>query len=122
MVFEIYLCFKFSMCKRARAITHKMQRAITPKNNITFSQNFHQLIYSLLSISCPSLKLLAVIDFEISSFLCPNVQRAITKNTFSLNFHQVILLIILLKFEAPVIFFLYILMTKFHYDPFKRGI
>ena len=38
--------------------------------------NFHQVIYSLSSISCPSLKLQAVI---ISNFLCPNLQRAITK-------------------------------------------
>ena len=88
-----------------RAITHKMQRAITRKNNITFSLNFHQVIYSLSSISCPSLKLLAVIVFKISRFLCPNVQRAITKKSFFFKLSPGNLLIILLKFEAPVIFF-----------------
>ena len=48
-----------------------------------FFNNFHQLNYSLPSISCPDLKLLAVTGFEISSFLRPNLQRAITiKNDF----------------------------------------
>ena len=36
-------------------------------------------IYSLSSIRCQSLKLLAVIVFDISSFLCANMQRAITR-------------------------------------------
>ena len=44
-----------------------------------FFLNFHQNIYSLSSITCPSLKLIAVIVFEISNFLCPNLQRAITQ-------------------------------------------
>ena len=35
---------------------------------ITFFLNFHKVIYSLSSMSCQSLKLLAVIVFEISSF------------------------------------------------------
>ena len=34
-----------------------------------FFLNVHQVIHSLFSIRCPSLKLLAVIDFEIPSFL-----------------------------------------------------
>ena len=43
-----------------------LQRAIPWKNKITFFFNFHQVIYSLSSISWLSLKLLAVIVFEIS--------------------------------------------------------
>ena len=43
----------------------KLQRARTQKNRISFS-NFHKVIYSLSSISWPSLKLLAVTVFEIS--------------------------------------------------------
>ena len=39
----------------------------------------HQVIYSLFSIACPGLKLLAVIIFEISHFQCPYFHRAITK-------------------------------------------
>ena len=34
---------------------------------------------TLSSISCPSLKLLAVIIFEISNSLCPDLQSAIAK-------------------------------------------
>ena len=34
-----------------------------------FFLNFHQVIYSLPTISCPSLKLLAVMVFEVSSFI-----------------------------------------------------
>ena len=59
-----------------------MKRAITrKKSNKSFQKNVQQLIYSLSSISCPSLQLQAVhvIFFEISSFLCPNLQRAITR-------------------------------------------
>ena len=41
-----------------------LQREIIKKNKLFL--NFHQLIYSLSSISRPSLKLLAVIVFEIS--------------------------------------------------------
>ena len=51
---------------------------------------FHQVINVSSSISCPSLKLLALTFFEISKFLCPNLQRAITKKWFFFNFHQVI--------------------------------
>ena len=84
----------------------KMQRAITLKNKITFFKKSHQVIYSLFSISCPSLKVLAVLVFKISSFLCQNLQRAITfkKSTFFFKFSPGNLLIILYqltKFEAP---------------------
>ena len=41
-----------------------------------------------------NLELLAVIVFEISSFLCPNLQRAIAKKMNN-NFYQVFFLIIL---------------------------
>ena len=58
-----------------------LQRALIQKNAkvITKYGNFQQVIYSLPSISCPTLELPAVTVFEISSFLCPNLQRAITK-------------------------------------------
>ena len=45
----------------------KKQKAITYKNEITFFLNFHQFIYSLSSISCPSLKLRTVIVFIMFS-------------------------------------------------------
>ena len=51
----------------------KIQRAIT------HFLIFHQVIYSLPSISCPSLKLLAVIFFEVLSFLCPKQKGNKTK-------------------------------------------
>ena len=48
-----------------------------------FSPSFffysHQVIFSLPSISCLILELLAVTVFEISSFLCQNLQRAISQ-------------------------------------------
>ena len=56
-----------------------LQKTITKKNIMIFFLNFHKSIYSLSSISLASLKLLTVMVFEISSFLCPNLQRAITK-------------------------------------------
>ena len=63
------------MSKFAKGINSKNVKAITKKNKyIVF--NFHQVIYSLPSISCPTLELLAVTVFEISSFLCQNLQRA----------------------------------------------
>ena len=65
-----------------------MQSAITKKNKMIF--NLHQVVYSLSSISWPSLKLLAVTLFEISSFLCQSLQRAITKNWFFFNFQRVV--------------------------------
>ena len=67
--------------KQQRAITQKMQRAITRKPLLLLFFNFHQVIYSLSSISCPSLKLLAVMVFKISSFPCPNLQSTITQKT-----------------------------------------
>ena len=57
------------MSKFAKGISLKNAKAIT-KNYIYIFINFHQLIYSLPSISCPDLELLAVMVFEISSFLC----------------------------------------------------
>ena len=56
------------MSKFAKGINLKNAKAIT-KNKIYFFINFHQLIFSLPSISCPDLELLAVEVFEISSFL-----------------------------------------------------
>ena len=81
-----------------------MQREITKKNNVFL--HFHQVIYLLYSISCLSLKLLAVLFLEISSFLCPHYQKAITKKkkTFSKNLspgNLLIILYLLTKFEAP---------------------
>ena len=55
------------MSKFAKGINLKNAKAIT-KKEIYFKQ--FSLIYSLPSISCPDLKLLAVTVFEISSFLC----------------------------------------------------
>ena len=68
-----------------------LQRALTKKNAKTITKKkkyilliFHQVIYSLPSISCPTLELLTVKVFEISSFLCQNLQRAILqKNTMN---------------------------------------
>ena len=51
----------------------KMEKAILRKIFL----NINQVICSFSSISFPSLKLLNVIVFEISSFLCPNLQSAI---------------------------------------------
>ena len=63
-------------------ITCKMQRVIPKSKYDNFFLNFHQVVYLFSSISCLGLKLLAVIVFEILSFLSPNFQRAITKNNF----------------------------------------
>ena len=65
------------MSKFAKGINKKNAKGITKKRYIFFI-NFHQVIYSLPSISCPDLMLLAITVFEISSFLCPNLQRAIS--------------------------------------------
>ena len=88
-----------------------------------FFLNFHQIIYSLSTITWSSLKLMAVILFEISNFLCPNVQRAITQNkiTFFFNVHQVINSLCSiswpsLKLIAVLVFEILSLW------PFKRGI
>ena len=78
------------------------------------------IFYKLSKFEAPSCN-----GFEISSFLCPNLQRAITqKNIMSfVNFYQVIYS--LSSISGPslkrlaAIFFLNILITKFHYDPLK---
>ena len=49
-------------------------------------KNFQQVVYSFSAFRCLSLKLLAVIVFEISSFLCLNFHRAITKKKSFLKF------------------------------------
>ena len=56
------------MSKFAKGINLKNAKAITKKKYIFV--NYHHLICSLPSISCPDLELLAVTVFEISSFLC----------------------------------------------------
>ena len=56
------------MSKFAKGINFKNTKTITKKKYIFI--NFHQLIYSLPSISCPDLELLAVTLYEVSSFLC----------------------------------------------------
>ena len=48
-----------------------LQRAITQKIKSNHFLDFYQVILSLSSISRASLKLPAVMVFEISSFLCP---------------------------------------------------
>ena len=57
------------MSKFAKGINSKNAMAITKRKEIYFI-DFHQVIYSLPSISCPTLELLVVTVFEISSFLC----------------------------------------------------
>ena len=59
-------------------INSKNAEAIIKKKEIYFI-DFHKVIYSLPSISCQTLELLAVTVYEISSFLCQSSQRAITK-------------------------------------------
>ena len=66
------------MSKFAKGINSKNAKGITKKKEI-FSLNFQQVIFSFPSISFPTLELLAVTVFEISSFLCRNLQRAKTK-------------------------------------------
>ena len=64
--------------------------------------NFYQAIYSLSAISLASLKLIAVVVFDISSFLGQNLQRTITKKMIFLLSPGNLLLILykLSKFEA----------------------
>ena len=76
-----------------RALTKKKAKTITKKKD--FFLNFHQVIHSLPSISCPTLELLAVTVFEISSFLSkfakgnkPITQKIIIE-LFFLNFHSI---------------------------------
>ena len=91
------------MSKFVKGINSKNAKAITKERNI-YIFNFHQVIYSIPSISCPTLELLAVTVFDESSFLLPNLQRAITKKMLLFLFSQSSLLIILYKltkFKAP---------------------
>ena len=86
--------FRCPNCKGL--LLKKNAKAKTKKKEIHFFLNFHQVIYSLTSISCSTLVLLAGRVFEISSFLCQNLQRAITQkkyNIFFLYFHQVVYLL-----------------------------
>ena len=65
------------MSKFAKGINKKNAKAIT-KKKIYILFIFQQVIYSLPFISCPTLELLDVTVFKISSFLYQNLQRAIT--------------------------------------------
>ena len=75
-----------------------LQRAITWKNKIFFSKNlFNQVIYSSSSFHLTEFEAPSYIHFWnslITSFQCPNFQRAVTKgskwNNFFVYFHQVI--------------------------------
>ena len=61
------------MSKFAKGINLKNAKAITKKE--MYFINFHQVIYSLPSISCPDLELLAVTVIEVSSFLCQKFEK-----------------------------------------------
>ena len=63
--FEAPSCYSFRDIMITNFQSLNLQREIIRKNKKLFL-NFHQLIYSSSSISWPSLKLLAVIVFEIS--------------------------------------------------------
>ena len=52
------------------------------KGNDSFFINFHQVVYSLSSISLLSLKLLAV-----TVLICPNLQRAIIEKNVMMIFN-----------------------------------
>ena len=71
----LYLCPTLQ-----REITRKIQRAIIKKNNIFFKSS---LGYLLIILVCS--KLLAVRVFEILSFLCSNLQRAMTEFLFKFS-------------------------------------
>ena len=90
------------MSKFAKGINSKNAKVIIKKKKYILL-TFTKLIYLLPSISCPTLELLAVMVFEISSFLCQNLQRAITQKMIFFNFHHSLLIILynLTKFEAP---------------------
>ena len=101
MFFEIDLYYKFSMFKFAKAITDKNAKGNNSKKYLFL--NFHHVIYSLSSSSCPSLKLPAVILFEISSFFVQIFKRTITqqekKNFFRFSpGSQLIILYLLTNF------------------------
>ena len=80
------------MSKFAEGINLKNAKAIT-KKEIYFLSIFTSFSYSLPSMSCPDLELLAVTVFEISSFLCQKFAKGNnSKNVyfFFLIFHQVV--------------------------------
>ena len=64
--FEAPSCYSFRDIMITNFQCPNLQREIIRKKENNFFFNFHQLIYSSSSISLPSLKLLAVIVFEIS--------------------------------------------------------
>ena len=109
---DLFLFLIFLCASLQRAITRKNPKGNYSKKIIFFSLNFHKVIYSLSSISCPRLKLLTVIVVEKPNFLCANFQRTITHKkliTF-FNFSPGNLLIIfyqLTKFEAPTCYTLF---------------
>ena len=80
------------MFKFAKGINSKNAKALT--KNKRFFLNFHQVIHSLPSISCPTLELLAVTVFEISSLLSKFAKGNNSKiiNDF-FYFHQVVFLL-----------------------------
>ena len=94
-----------------------------------FFLNFHQIIYSLSSITRPSLMPKAAIVFDISwlqhIIMAKNLQRPITQKKKKLFFqfspyYLLIILYFLTKFEAQSCYsFRDILITKYHYDSLK---
>ena len=86
------------MSKFAKGINKKNAKAITRK---CFFFKFHKVIYSLPSINCPTFELLVVTVFDISSFLCQNLQRAITHYFLFSPSSLLINLYKLTKFEDP---------------------
>ena len=64
--FEAPSCNTFRDIINTNFQSPNLQSEIIKKKKKTFFLDFHQLSYSLSSISSPSLKLLAVIVFEIS--------------------------------------------------------
>ena len=80
--FEATCCNSFWDILTTSFQCQNLPRVITRKN---FFFYFHQVIYSLSSISWPSLKLLAVIVFEIfwlQVFNAKNLQRKMAIKTF----------------------------------------
>ena len=57
------------MSKFAKGISSKKCKGHNLKKRNIFFFNFHTVIHSVPSISCPTLELLAVTVFEISIFL-----------------------------------------------------
>ena len=84
---EATCCHKFWDILITSFQCQTFQRAIT-KKKIFFFLNFHQIIYSLSTITWLSLKLIAVTVFEMSKFAEGNNSKR-NQITF-FNFHQVI--------------------------------